>query len=159
MLRDGNPVMDFFSKTRGILLDSQLHQTRVGSQASQRRLDFSSCFFDPFLGHWAIKRPSRLKGPPWGRFEMVVRRTQKTTCWFIPLSKWLITQVINGISGGNVHLQLGWTNPRTIRGMNHQEETFRIGYFLRSGKHRLDIFCFLHSGNDGTFSGDRTFIH
>ena len=29
---------------------------------------------------------------------------QLTTWWFIPLSKWIITLVINGISGGNVHL-------------------------------------------------------
>ena len=44
----------------------------------------------------------------------------KYTWWLIPLSKWVTTLVINGISGGNVHLYLGWTNPLTIRGMSHQ---------------------------------------
>ena len=29
----------------------------------------------------------------------------------------------NGISGGNVHLYLGWTNPLTIRGMDHQVQS------------------------------------
>jgi len=39
------------------------------------------------------------------------------TWWLIPLSKWVITPVINGIRSGLIHLYLGWTNPLTIRGM------------------------------------------
>ena len=40
--------------------------------------------------------------------------------WLIPLSKWVITPVINGISRVNPLQSLGWTNPLTSRGMSHQ---------------------------------------
>ena len=52
--------------------------------------------------------------------------SDQTTCsgqitwWLIPLSKWVITPVINGISRVNPLKKLGWTNPLTIRGMSHQ---------------------------------------
>ena len=46
----------------------------------------------------------------------------ENTWWFIPriVSGAHNPGDFNGISGGNVHLYLGWTNPLTIRGMNHQ---------------------------------------
>ena len=43
-----------------------------------------------------------------------------TTWWLIPLSKWVITPVMNGISRVNPLKKLGWTSPLTSRGMSHQ---------------------------------------
>ena len=36
-----------------------------------------------------------------------------TTWWLIPLSKWVVTPVINGIFVGLIHLQLGYYNSLT----------------------------------------------
>ena len=45
--------------------------------------------------------PDLCHGMPWSKTSP---ERVKGTWWFIPLSKWVITLVINGISGGNVHL-------------------------------------------------------
>ena len=49
---------------------------------------------------------------PWNQL-MPHHQGENPTWWLIPLSRWVTTLVINGISGGNVHLKLGWANPLT----------------------------------------------
>ena len=47
-----------------------------------------------------------------------------STWWLIPLSKWVITPVINGIFVGLIHWNHWGYNPLTIRGMRHQVPPF-----------------------------------
>ena len=54
------------------------------------------------------------------------------TWWLIPLSKWVITPVINGISRVNPLQSLGWTNPLTSRGMGHQVYIYIYMYPLKN---------------------------
>ena len=51
----------------------------------------------------------------------MTQQTYKSpTWWLIPLSKWVITPVINGIFVGLIHWNHWGYNPRILSGMNHQ---------------------------------------
>ena len=57
------------------------------------------------LSHVEPRDPRGSRGKKWVVGHVSYRKIY--TWWLIPLNKWVITLVINGISGGNVHLYLG----------------------------------------------------
>ena len=56
---------------------------------------------------------------PW-KSHQINHSPFSVTWWLIPLSKWVITPVINGIFVGLIHFNHWGYNPLTSRGMSHQ---------------------------------------